>query len=326
MTIEFTIMTWNLENLFPVGHEFGPTSQEVFDQKLENIAQTILSIAPDVLAVQEVGDPAPFLELQQRLGGFFPHGRLAEHFENLHPIRVGLLSRLPLGNIGELFDFPNGALLNINDARGNIIRDMGRGALKAEVELAPGLTINVVTTHLKSKLITYPNNRRSPRNEHERAREAGSALIKRTVQAVALRVFVNDMVTGNSQPLILLGDLNDGPEAVTTQILLGPEDRSLSHPGKTDDVTLYNLADYIPADHRFSRIFHNQRELIDHIMVSHELIFRHRQVDSFVARIESIGQSVRSRREAVLPDHAPVFARFEIPEPSATGDPIPVPG
>src|SRR6266498_2968585 len=114
MTIAFTIMTWNLENLFPVGHQFGPTSQEVFDQKLENIARTILSIAPDVLAVQEVGDPAPFMELQQRLGGNFPHARLAEHFENVHPIRVGLLSRLPLGTIDELFAFPAGALLNID--------------------------------------------------------------------------------------------------------------------------------------------------------------------------------------------------------------------
>src|SRR5262245_33209858 len=137
MTIEFTIMTWNLENLFPVGHAFGPTSQEVFDQKLGNIAQTILNIAPDVLAVQEVGDPAPFLELQQRLGGFFPHARLAEHFESPHPIRVGLLSRLPLANIVELFDFPKDALLKIKDARGHIIRDMNRGALKAEVQLAP---------------------------------------------------------------------------------------------------------------------------------------------------------------------------------------------
>ncbi|MCA1554521.1 MAG: endonuclease/exonuclease/phosphatase, partial [Chloroflexi bacterium] len=70
---------------------------------------------------------------------------------------------------------------------------------------------------------------------------------------------------------------------------------------------------YMPVQHRFSRLYHKKPELIDHILVSHELIFAQRQVDSFIQPITSIDQDLQSRRDAMFPDHAPVFARFELP-------------
>ncbi len=324
MTIGFNVMTWNIENLFPTGHPAGPKSPQVYEQKMRNLSQTILAIAPDILAVQEVGDPATFADLQRRLGDRYPYTMLSSH-PDLRGIRVGLVSRLPLVQAREFFQFPQGSLDNICEPDGSVISNMGRGALKVTVVLAPGLLVNVITTHLKSKLITYAGGRRYPLDEDERSRETGMALIKRAAEAAALRVYLNHLLANNDDPLIMLGDLNDGPEAPTTQILLGPEDRSLTQRDKFDDVRLYNLADYIQPARRYSRLYHKSRELIDHIMVSHELIFRRRQVDSYVEPIESIDQNVETRREAVFPDHAPIFARFEVPEPSATGIPIPTP-
>jgi hypothetical protein len=99
--------------------------------------------------------------------------------------------------------------------------------------------------------------------------------------------------------------------------LLGPEDRSLAKRDKFDDIRLYSLDEHIPAERRYSRMYHKTQELIDHIMVSHELIFYLRQADSFVEPISSIDQDVDSRRDAVFPDHAPLFARFEIPDEEA---------
>jgi hypothetical protein len=104
----------------------------------------------------------------------------------------------------------------------------------------------------------------------------------------------------------------DQPEAVTTELLLGPEDLSLSRPDKGDNVRLYNLAEYIQPERRYSRIYHKKRELIDHIMVSHELIFRLQKIDSCIEHIESIGPEVENRRLAIVPDHAPVYAEFQI--------------
>lgn len=77
-------------------------------------------------------------------------------------------------------------------------------------------------------------------------------------------------MTGNTLPVIVVGDMNDGPDAVTTQLLLGPPDGDPHRPDKGDDVRLYNLSDQIPQDHRYSRIFNGQKELIDHILLSRE--------------------------------------------------------
>jgi predicted extracellular nuclease len=319
MTTNFTVMTWNVENLFPAGHDPGPETPAILDQKLANIAGVILNdIQPDVIGMQEVGSAAPFHALQQRLAGHYPHAQLAMH-PDPRGIRVGFLSRFPLEEVDELFDLPAGALRGIVDSQGQAIAHMGRGALKVTVEPVPGQRINLVTAHLKSKLITYPPDpqrphviRRSPRDEDERAREEGSAVIKRTVEAVALRVFANALVTQNQQPLILLGDFNDVPNAATTQILRGTEDLSLVRRDKGDDTRLYNLAAEIPAERRFSRIYNKQKELIDHILVSYELMRLPHQADSHVQHVESIDNQLGPRRQAVFPDHAAVYARFEL--------------
>jgi endonuclease/exonuclease/phosphatase family metal-dependent hydrolase len=311
-------MSWNVENLFPPNHPSGsgPRTVDVYRQKMSNLARTIQSIGPDVIAFQEVGDMDSFADLQRRLNDRYPFTRVSR-FPDLRGIRVAFLSRLPLLQAVDFMDFPPQALTEVPSLSGQPMNRMGRGALKVTVVLAPGLLVNMVTAHLKSKLVTYQGGRRWPLDEDERARGTGLALIKRTVESVALRVFLNRLMTNNDEPLVMLGDLNDSADAVTTQLLLGPEDRSLAHRDKFDDIRLYLLANYIPAERRYSRIYQKSRELIDHVMVSHELIFSLRQADSFVEPIESIDQDVQSRRDAVYPDHAAQFARFEIPEDEA---------
>jgi endonuclease/exonuclease/phosphatase family metal-dependent hydrolase len=319
--IGFNVMTWNLENLFPVGHPSGPKTQEIYEKKMKNLATTVLGIAPDVLCVQEVGDPKTFADFQRRLGDKYPYTLLSSH-PDPRGIRVGMLSRLPLVQARELFDFPPAALNHITDADGDRIKRMGRGVLKATVVVAPGLLVNVLNCHLKSKLVTYAGGRRYPLDEDERAREIGISLFKRTGEAVALRVYLNYLMANNNDPLLVMGDFNDSPDAVTSQIIAGPEDRSLNQRDKFDDIRLYNLTDYISPDRRFSRLYNKKRELIDHIYASHELIFRHRQVDAYVEPIDNIDADTDARRESYFPDHAPIFARFTIPEPTASGDPI----
>jgi endonuclease/exonuclease/phosphatase family metal-dependent hydrolase len=311
VSTNFKVMTWNVENLFKVGNQYGPPSKVIYEHKMMHLATTILGIRPDVLAVQEIGDPEVFADLQGRLNGYYSYTRLAEHHDD-RGIRVGFLSHLPFnGDVIELFEFPDESMRDVDNSQGEPIQTMGRGAVKVTVEIS-GLPIHLVTAHLKSKLITYPGGRRTPHDENERTRETGYALLRRIAEAAAVRVYINQLMTNNNDACILMGDLNDIPSAVTTELLLGPEDLSLSRPDKGDDVRLYNLAEYIPAERRYSRIYHKKRELIDHIMVSHELIFRLQKIDSCIEHIESIGPQVEPRRSAIVPDHAPVYAEFQI--------------
>ncbi|MFD2395663.1 hypothetical protein ACFSVJ_00200 [Prauserella oleivorans] len=100
---------------------------------------------------------------------------------------------------------------------------MGRPALKAVADL-DGTEVTLVSCHLKSKLLTYPGGRFSPRDEHERARYAVYALGRRAAEAATVRAFVTELLAGQGRDraLAVLGDPNDGPHAATTTLLHGP--------------------------------------------------------------------------------------------------------
>jgi hypothetical protein len=81
---------------------------------------------------------------------------------------------------------------------------------------------------------------------------------------------------------------------------------------------------FMPESERFSRIYEGRRELINHIFVSTGLLgqtndLRHdrwkiQEVRSLVDSIQgqSIGDSPVNRIGKNRPDHAPVYARFEL--------------
>jgi endonuclease/exonuclease/phosphatase family metal-dependent hydrolase len=228
--VTVVVATWNLENLFRPGAESGPSGEVVYAAKLTELARVISELSPDVLAVQEVGDPAALDDLAGRLDGEWrtavsaiPDGR---------GIRVGFLSRRALQKVDQVHAFPVGlAPIQVDDT-GSGLAAMARGALKARIRIE-GRAVDLITCHLKSKLLTFPGGRFAPRDEDERARFAGYALYRRAAEAVTLRAHANRVLDGDGRQrsLVVLGDLNDEPQAATTQILLGPPARRSARPG-----------------------------------------------------------------------------------------------
>lgn len=322
-------MTWNVENLFHPDSGSEPTADETYTQKLSSLANVILALDPDVLALQEVGGEAPFTDLINVLEGRYLHSALSQHPDR-RGIRVGFLSKLAIEVSDEVVDFPPTGLPAVPgvDEKGNLdeATKMGRGALRIVVKPKSDLSIHLITAHLKSKLLSFPGHLRfNTSDENERARIAGIALLQRTAESVAPRVKVNEILQQNqSDGLIVLGDLNDVTDAATTQILQGPSGSELGTRGfassdKGDRARLFNLAPLIPAERRFSRIQQGNRELIDHILVSEELLpGQPRQlpaVDSHVdsvGSLPSIGDDPKERQGHPSSDHAPVTARFEL--------------
>ena len=176
--------TWNVENLFSAG-DFAPTSEAVYRAKLEGVAATIVDGGLDVVGLQEVGDATAFADLLARLG---PDWRGAlSGFPDARGIRVAVVTRLPLVGpaTGDTVDFPAELGLVPADAGATVTR-MGRGALRVRVRAAVGV-VDVVSCHLKSKLITYPGGRFQPTDEGQRARFAAYALHRRAAEAVTVR-------------------------------------------------------------------------------------------------------------------------------------------
>jgi endonuclease/exonuclease/phosphatase family metal-dependent hydrolase len=310
--VDVIVMTWNVENFFQPGTPSGPPTRAIYRRKLERLAATIDKVAPDVLALQEVGDPRSLADLQTALAGKYPNAAISDH-PDPRGIRVAILAKRQLTDIRQLRDFTTDAIPDIPTPDGAHVGSLGRGALHAVLRLPANRRLRIVTAHLKSKLLSFPGGRRFPISEHERARGAGFALIRRSAEAVALRVYLNTLMAGEQTPTVLVGDLNDEPQAVTTALLQGPPDGNSERPDSGDDVRLNNLADWLPKKHQFSRLYEGSAELIDHILVSQDLLRNLRQVDALVDDITSISADVDSRKLATIPDHAPVFARFELP-------------
>lgn len=329
----FKAMTWNVENLFGPGPGTSRAEGERYRRKLELLAGVILRLEPDVVALQEVGGEEPLHGLQQALGGVYPH-RAVSAFPDGRGIRVAFLSRHAVQERTDMVDFPPGSVLDIQDlgAAGEPrpVRRMSRGALHVRVQ-KEGLTVDVITAHLKSKLLTFPRpwgGSFTPRDEEERARVAGIALMRRMAEAVTLRVRINTLLQGNDRtPLLLLGDFNDVPEAQTSLILVGPPGSEVGTPGfdrpdKGDDVRLFNVAPTIPEDRRFSRVERGRPELLDQIFASEEFFppgednrRRRPQADShvdFEGQLPSVENDPGEREGEISPDHAPVTASFDL--------------
>jgi endonuclease/exonuclease/phosphatase family metal-dependent hydrolase len=316
--VAFKVMTWNLENLFRVGSEYGPKTKAVYQAKLSGLAATIDEESPDALAVQEVGDEKALDDLLKLLTGAW-NKQVSQHPDK-RGIRVAWLSRRKMTSTAEIYAFPKELAPVQDDDKGNTQGAMGRGAVAVTVRSDAGRRVRLVTTHLKSKLLTFPGKRFNPKDETERARYAAYALYRRAAEAATLRVWVTGELDpkGSGPPVLVCGDLNDTVQSATTQLLLGPpgseiDTRGFKTPDKGDTQRLWNLAPLMPAGRNYSRINQGRPELIDHILVSDALV-RKVAVNSVGAvlaePLPSITPAPTARLNEPSSDQAPVVASF----------------
>lgn len=312
------IGTWNLENFAPPGEEAAsPAGRAVYEAKLENLAATIVALDPDVLAVQEVLNPSTMDDLVDLLPGRW-HTALA------HPdgrgIRVGVLSEAALTHLEQITGFPSGLGPVQADDAGRVLTGLGRPGLRARIR-RNGWSIDVISVHLKSKLLSFPGGRFRPRDEDERARYAVYALHRRAAEAAGVRAYATRLLTEDPRTaLVVAGDLNDEPQAATTQILHGPPGSEIGtggfgRPDTGDAQRLWNIAALIDPDQRWSRIYRGRRELIDHILASHAVIDSVQEATTGGVGIESVDDQPADRRTAAASDHRPVIITIAPPLP-----------
>lgn len=202
-----------------------------------------------------------------------------------------MLARRRLTRVEQVVEFP-GELGPVRvDDDGTELTTLGRAGLRVRVTVA-GTTVDVVTCHLKSKLLSFPGGRFTPRDEGERARYAVYALHRRAAEAAAVRSYVT-----------------------TTQLLHGPPGSEIGsggfdRPDKGDGQRLWNLAPLIPAEDRFTRVYRGRRELIDHLLVSRALVDAVDEVGTVDIGTTSTGDDPRRRRDEPVSDHRPVVATF----------------
>ncbi len=312
--------TWNLENLFKPPNPFAPKTDQEYQAKLDSLATVITRMDPHVLAVQEVGDPVALQELAGRAGGTWHIETAAPEADTEHTIRVAVMSRVPLTTFAPVGAFPNKLrAIQQGDGKSENVAAMGRPALHVRVTVEDSV-IDVITAHFKSKLLTFPDGRFSPKDEGERARFGAYALYRRAAEAATVRAAATALLKSHGdKQLMVLGDFNDEVEAATTQILNGPTGSEIGtggfdQPDKGDRQRLWNLAPRIPAEQRFSRKYRGRKELIDHIFVNHALVgkvARDHVITDGAGPMPSIDDDPAQRRGASGSDHRAVLATID---------------
>ncbi|MFG2790888.1 endonuclease/exonuclease/phosphatase family protein [Streptomyces sp. NPDC048419] len=310
--------TWNLENLYRPGGPFGPKDKATYESKLAALAAVITELDPALLGVQEVGEPEALRDLVGMLEGDW-HTVLSAHPDG-RGIRVGFLGRPELRVLADTNAFPAGLRPVQEDDSGAQVPSAGRGFLAVEAATDSG-PLRLAVAHLKSKLLSYPDNRFFPHDEGERARYGAYALYRRAAEAATLRALADDLLDGDGRErdVAVLGDMNDEVQAATTQILLGPPGSEIGTPGydrpdQGDAARLWDVAPLIPPEERYSRINSGRRELIDHILLSHRLVHRVTAAGTGLPgdgtlRLPSVGPDPADRHGEAASDHAPVWVR-----------------
>lgn len=311
-----TITTWNIQNF--------ARNDPVFAEKLDLLIGTLQALDSDVVALQEILDLNALQDLADGLG-FHHFAATPDGRGN----RVAILTRnAPLQSQQiDQWQLAQGVEVHRFDNNGNVqvMQQFSRPAFRITVAHDGG-QIDIVTAHLKSKLLTFGGNF-STMDETLRAHTAYFALERRAAEATSLREYVTDLLAAG-RDVVILGDLNDGPEAATTQILYGPPG---SQPRGPDDAThaagafqradandarrLFNVTKLVPENIRWSRRHNGQNELLDHILTSDGLMPRVnglRQVPTMSILNEDTQSLIGPHPTVggIIPDHAPVTATF----------------
>ena len=235
----FSVATFNLFNLQEPGkptHQGQTWSDEEFDVKIKWIAWQLGILDADIVGLQELWSKAAIEAVLE------VHKPLKDQYDVLADpatgerivcgalVRKGLLA----GEPDWVDKFPKAVRLQLGKDPADpqapeikvAINGFSRPVLRFAVELCDDQpATEVFVTHLNSKLPTQMSSEewftKNPDlfKPHQKALGAGISTIRRTAEAVALRVLVTDALKGTGTPVVVLGDINDGQASNTANIL-----------------------------------------------------------------------------------------------------------
>jgi predicted extracellular nuclease len=291
---QLSIASLNLYNInlpgLKIYRDTDGWSVDEYNKKVAWTSSMIALLAADVCGFQELWHAQALKDVFDKAGMpadydlLVPQGHAGQHIVCGAAVRKDLL----VGDPVWIDKFPDNFILRSagDDPQTSDIsvqvNTFSRPVLSFKIKpRSDGKSIHVYVAHLKSKTPTaiYREGWYKDNNEYySRHSEAiGSSLstIRRTAEATALRMILTDEIKGNDNPVVVIGDLNDGQHSNTINILTGQPNYLLSGLSQGgSDVDLYTagtLQEYRSLrDVYYTHIYKNTRESLDHILVSQE--------------------------------------------------------
>ena len=326
--VTLMVATCNVLNLANPGRMFYSNqdayNQTEFDRKLTWLGDRFRMLNADVLAVQEVWDEAAFKGALGRSGLRYdfvavPGAENDSHHNGAQGTpRVGFATRLKVDALQSFAEFPPGFQVEV-PGMGPHTR-FERPPLVATVRMKHGQTVNVLTAHLKSKRPKFLQDTQGRPTEDRDDRKVMAlatlrSLIMRGAEAMALRCHVIDHLHRTSVPLVVLGDFNDTPDSVTTQLICATTE--IAYDRSARDVALFNAYDLqgeaaLKKDVAYSHIHQGSPYVLDQILVSEEFLPNGRNSIGDVRRVDYFNDHLHEGRDRTRSDHGFVRALLRV--------------
>ena len=196
---EFSVMTYNLYRFsYEDRDKDGQKDNFKPEEEITPLLELLKKNQPDVLAVEEMGDPASFAIFTQRVaaaGLDYPHQ--AYFIMPEATIGLAVLSRFPITE--------RQPITNESYTIGSETMPVQRGFLNVEIEVNPGYRFRLLAAHLKSK-------RYHPLGQTEMRRNEARLLNKNVRRMLARNPDLN---------LVVVGDMNDNITSAPLRELIG---------------------------------------------------------------------------------------------------------
>ena len=290
---ELSFATFNLYNLnqpgLPIYTDADGWTEAEHAMKLRWTAHQIQLMKADVFGLQELWHAQSMQQALDSSGLAADYTVVAPPDANGTRIVCAALVRTALlsGTPEWIVDFPEGFVLSStgDDPQTPQIDVAIDGYSRPVLHLTirpreAGPDVHVYVVHFKSKAPTQVFRERWFRRDEARykphATNLGAALstIRRTAEAAALRYLLTSRMKGNDDPVVVLGDINDGQHSNTANILteqpryLVGDARGGADNGLYTAQTLQEYRD--TRDVYYTHVHQDIRESLDHILVSEQ--------------------------------------------------------
>lgn len=318
----------------PIYEGFAPYTPDEYIAKTQWLAALLDRLAADFVLVQEVFHEQALSDVVRQTasrGRAFGFAAPLAGERNTKP-RLGLIWRQPWQpSIESIADLPPGCAVPVPE-RGDHTQ-FSRPLLRATVPLPGGTLLTLLNVHLKSRRPEFASGE-DPGDPIAEARAQLRSLIMRGAEAAAVRRLVVETARRSRAPLIVAGDFNDVPDAVTTRIVADTSFKAEDRPQR--DCVLFDALDVVrrPAPGRgrdvaYTILHGGEPERIDHVLVSEAFVPPCKHAIGHVAAVEILADHLVERRRAaperagadgadfsrIFSDHAAVCVAIVLGDP-----------
>ena len=331
--LQLRIATLNCLNLALPGRRVypavAPYAPDEYIAKTQWLAALLDRMAADFVLVQEVFHAQALRDVVNQCASG------AQVYELTVPLagdqnnkpRLGLIWRRKWRpRVETLTDFPAGCAITVPE-RGQY-GCYSRPLLLARVACDPGAPeLTLLNVHLKSRRPEYVAGE-TVNDELTEPRAQMRSLVMRAAEAAALRRLVIDLTPPGSM-LMVAGDFNDEPNAVTTQLVVDTAWKDETRP--QGNHVLFNTLDVAPhaspvrgRDVAYTILHGGEPERIDHMFVSETFIAGRQRQLARVLAVEIYNDHLNERQAhahglvggpdvaRVSTDHAAVCTTIEL--------------